>query len=39
MPNEIVSITLDYNFSSRDSDFSELDYDANEISAGIRATF
>ena len=39
MPNDIVSIVLNYHFVSRDSSFSALDYDANEVSAGVRARF
>lgn len=39
MPNDIVALTLDYRFSSRASNLDGLDYDANEISVGIRAYF
>ena len=39
MPNDIISITLDYNFSSRESNMDGLSYEANEISAGLRASF
>ena len=39
MPNDIVSFVLDYSYAARDSNFNGLDYNANEISAGVRASF
>ena len=39
MPNDIVSLSLDYRFSNRDSNLNGLDYAANEITAGVRAYF
>ncbi len=39
MPNNIITLVLDYNFAARDSNIEGLDYNANEISAGVRASF
>ena len=39
MPNDIVSIVLDYRFTSRESNLDGLGYQASEISAGVRASF
>lgn len=39
MPNDIVSIVLDYRHAGRSSNIDGLDYEANEVSAGIRAAF
>jgi hypothetical protein len=39
MPNEIVSLLLDYKFTGRSSNVAGLDYEANEITAGVRANF
>jgi len=39
MPNDIVSIVLDYRHTGRDSNIAGLSYEGNEISAGIRARF
>ena len=39
MPNDIITLVLDYRYAARDSNFNGLDYNANEISAGVRARF
>ncbi|GEM_PF-1086799 len=39
MPNDIISIFGEYKFRSRDSNTVNLDYDAQSISAGVRAAF
>jgi hypothetical protein len=39
MPNDIVSVVLDYRFATRDSNLEGLSYEANEISAGLKARF
>lgn len=39
MPNEIVSLVLDYRYAARESSLEGLDYGANEISASVRASF
>ncbi len=39
MPNDIVSIFGEYKFRSRDSNTVNLDYDAQSVSAGVRAAF
>ena len=39
MPNDIFSVVLDYRFVSRDSNFSALSYEANEMSLGVKAKF
>ena len=39
MPNDLVSLTLDYRHVGRDSNLVGLDYDGDEISAGVRAAF
>jgi len=39
MPNDIVSIVLDYRHAGRTSNIDGLDYEANEISAGVKAVF
>ncbi len=39
LPNDVVSVTLDYRYSGRESNLDGLDYGGNEISAGVRAAF
>ena len=39
MPNDIVSLILDYKHAGRTSNITGLDYETNEISAGVKATF
>ncbi len=39
MPNDIITLVIDYRYAARDSNFSSLNYNANEISAGVRASF
>ena len=39
MPNNLVSFTLDYRFNARESNTALLGYDAQEITAGVRASF
>lgn len=39
MPNNLVSFTLDYQINARDSNTALLGYDAQEITAGVRASF
>ena len=39
MPNDIVTLVLDFKHSARASNLDNLDYVANEITAGVRASF
>lgn len=39
MPNDIVSLLLEYRHRSRDSSEAGLDYDSNVVTAGVRAAF
>ena len=39
MPNDLITFVIDYRLSTRDSNIDSLDYNANEISAGVRAKF
>jgi hypothetical protein len=39
LTNKLVSVVLDYRYAARDSSIEGLDYGANEISVGVRATF
>ena len=39
MPNDIVSLTLDYRYVNRESNMDGLDYEGNEVSVGAKALF
>ncbi len=39
LPNDIVSVVLDYKFAGRDSNLDGLDYEANSVSVGVRAYY
>jgi len=39
LPNDIVSLTLDYRYVNRESNLDGLDYEGNEISVGAKAYF
>ena len=39
MPNDIVTLTVNYRHVGRDSNMAGFDYDGNEISLGARASF
>ncbi len=39
LPNDIVSVVLDYKFAGRESNLDGLDYDANSVSVGVRAYY
>ncbi len=39
LPNDIVSLVLDYKFADRESNLDGLDYEANSVSFGVRAYY
>lgn len=39
MPNDIVSVFVDWRYVQRASNLDGLDYEGNEVSAGVRASF
>ncbi len=39
LPNDIVSVVLDYKFAGRESNLDGLDYEANSVSVGVRAYY
>jgi hypothetical protein len=39
MPNDILSLAVDYRHTGRSSNLTGLDYEANEISMGVKASF